>query len=347
MLQRGLRRRFDPLVEREAREADAVRRGPRATCATLPTFTIDPPTARDFDDAISAEELDDGAVRVWVHIADVSAFVPAGSAVDREAFRRGDVACTCPGWWSRCCPRRCPTARARWCPGQDRLAVTVELEFEGAQVRRTAFHRSRDPLRRAARLPAVDAMFAGGEPAAEPGRRRWRPRGGAARARASARRAARWRWSRPSPSSTSPRRARRARRAGRADRVARLIEYLMIAANEAVARPAGDAQARRRCTACTSRPDPARVERLLDQLASLGLPDAAGARAHDGASRRASSWRGRGWRARSAARRPGLHVADPALAQAGALLRRATSATSACARRATATSRRRSAAIPT
>ena len=57
MVHRGLRRRFDPLVEREARERR--RRPPKgaATSATLPTFTIDPPTARDFDDAISAEEL--------------------------------------------------------------------------------------------------------------------------------------------------------------------------------------------------------------------------------------------------------------------------------------------------
>ena len=92
MLQRGLRRRFDPLVEREARLA-ASRPSAGAGARDfrdLTTFTIDPPTARDFDDAISAEELDDGAVRVWVHIADVAAFVRPGSALDREAFRRAN-----------------------------------------------------------------------------------------------------------------------------------------------------------------------------------------------------------------------------------------------------------------
>ena len=56
MLHRGLRRRFDPLVEREAREAEPSAEG-RRDLRDLPTFTIDPPTARDFDDAISAEEL--------------------------------------------------------------------------------------------------------------------------------------------------------------------------------------------------------------------------------------------------------------------------------------------------
>src|SRR5204862_2929334 len=92
MLDRGLRRRFDPAVERAARAA-AERpphgdEGARRDLRALPTFTIDPPTARDFDDAISAEVLEDGAVRVWVHIADVSHYVKPGSAVDREAFRR-------------------------------------------------------------------------------------------------------------------------------------------------------------------------------------------------------------------------------------------------------------------
>ena len=89
MVQRGLRRRFDPLVEREARLASPSTEGRRDLTA-LPTFTIDPPSARDFDDAISAEALDDGAVRVWVHIADVAAFVRPGSALDREAFRRAN-----------------------------------------------------------------------------------------------------------------------------------------------------------------------------------------------------------------------------------------------------------------
>ncbi|PYI92004.1 MAG: ribonuclease R, partial [Verrucomicrobia bacterium] len=53
-------------------------------------ITIDPEDARDFDDAIHVEELSGGAWRVGVHIADVSAYVPPGSALDREARKRGN-----------------------------------------------------------------------------------------------------------------------------------------------------------------------------------------------------------------------------------------------------------------
>jgi DIS3-like exonuclease 2 len=50
--------------------------------------TIDPATARDLDDAISIKELPQGTFRVGVHIADVSHFVPVGTALDDEAQRR-------------------------------------------------------------------------------------------------------------------------------------------------------------------------------------------------------------------------------------------------------------------
>ena len=52
-------------------------------------FTIDPDDAKDFDDAVSLEDLSNGNVRLGVHIADVSAYVHAGSAVDLESLRRG------------------------------------------------------------------------------------------------------------------------------------------------------------------------------------------------------------------------------------------------------------------
>src|SRR5205823_4049070 len=93
MVDRGLRRAFDPAVDHEARDATAPREpdspGARRDLRSLATFTIDPTSARDFDDAISAQALGEDSWRVWVHIADVSAFVPPRSLIDREAYRRG------------------------------------------------------------------------------------------------------------------------------------------------------------------------------------------------------------------------------------------------------------------
>ena len=50
--------------------------------------TIDPPTARDLDDAMSVEKLSNGLWEVGVHIADVSYFVPLGSELDACAAKR-------------------------------------------------------------------------------------------------------------------------------------------------------------------------------------------------------------------------------------------------------------------
>ncbi len=66
-------------------QAIGARRDVRGT----PTFTIDPSDAKDFDDAISVNTRDDGLIELGIHIADVSAYVPKGSSIDKEAYERG------------------------------------------------------------------------------------------------------------------------------------------------------------------------------------------------------------------------------------------------------------------
>lgn len=52
------------------------------------TFTIDPHDAKDFDDALSIEELEDGQYEIGIHIADVSHYVEEGTELDKEAIDR-------------------------------------------------------------------------------------------------------------------------------------------------------------------------------------------------------------------------------------------------------------------
>jgi ribonuclease R len=273
MLDRGLRRRFAGAVEDEAREAaERVSIDDRLDLRALPTFTIDPPTARDFDDAISAEVMDDGAVRVWVHIADVAAHVPAGSLVDREAFRRG-TSVYVPGAVEPMLPEALSNEACSLVPHRDRPAVTVELELDGARTRRSAFHRT--VIRSDARLtyPQVDAIFAGTERAEDP----WAGPLAATRRAAAALQEAREAAGALEVESVEPEFA--FSHEGHVTALVpseqteshRVIEHLMIAANEAVA---ALLEARKLPTLYRvhERPEPARVEHLADRLASLEVP---------------------------------------------------------------------------
>ncbi len=60
----------------------------RKDCRDILTFTIDPVDAKDFDDAISVRNLDNGNYEIGVHIADVSHFVKPGSVLDKVAYER-------------------------------------------------------------------------------------------------------------------------------------------------------------------------------------------------------------------------------------------------------------------
>ncbi len=89
----GLPIQFPKKVEKEAgqikMEITAKDLAERLDLREWDIFTIDPADAKDYDDAISLQQLENGNYLLGVHIADVSHFVPEGSAVDEEARRRG------------------------------------------------------------------------------------------------------------------------------------------------------------------------------------------------------------------------------------------------------------------
>ncbi|TMK68750.1 MAG: RNB domain-containing ribonuclease [Actinobacteria bacterium] len=101
----------------------------RVDLRDLTTFTIDPETAKDFDDALSIREEPEG-LRAWVHIADVSAFVPAGSPLDRGAAERSFTTYV-PGRAAPMLPPELADDRCSLRPYEDRVTVTVELPPTG------------------------------------------------------------------------------------------------------------------------------------------------------------------------------------------------------------------------
>jgi ribonuclease R len=278
MLDRGLRRSFPAGVERAAKEAvervaaDDAGEASRRDLRDLPTFTIDPTTAKDFDDAISAQRLGDDRWRVWVHIADVSAYVRPGSPIDREAYRRG-TSVYVPGLVEPMLPEVLSNGACSLVPGQERLAVTVELDLHGADVTRSAFYRSR--IRSDERLDydQVDRIFAGQEDARAP----WAEPLAAAREASAALRARREAAGALAVESSEPEFTFDG--GGHVQTAApsvqteshQLIEHLMIAANEAVARLLSE-RGVPALYRIHERPTPAAAERLLEQLASLGVP---------------------------------------------------------------------------
>lgn len=94
-------------------------------------YTIDPADARDHDDAVSVRELADGTSEVGVHIADVSFYVKAGSTVDREGLERA----TSVYLVDRVVPMLPESLSNQICslvPGEDRLVVSVLFHIDAA-----------------------------------------------------------------------------------------------------------------------------------------------------------------------------------------------------------------------
>jgi ribonuclease R len=267
-------RGFRASLELEAAEAGTAaesRGGPRRDLTDLPTFTVDPATARDFDDAVSARR-EDGAMRLWVHIADVAAHVPPGSPLDREARRRANSTYA-PGAVEPMLPHALSEEACSLGPGVERLAVTAEIELGSDGVPGSvAFYRSR--IRSDARLDydELDVVFSGRAEAPE----------AVAESLAVAREAAAALGERRGATSVDVESFEPEFRFDSRGNVAgahgvaqteshRLIERLMILANEQVAQ----LLERKRVPAIYrvhAKPDPPRIERLITQLHALEVP---------------------------------------------------------------------------
>ena len=129
----------------------------REDLSRIPLITIDPSDARDHDDAVFAEALEDGW-RVIVAIADVAAFVTEGSVLDREAQKRGNSTY----FPDRVVPMLPEELSADACSLREkeaRACFTVEMEFDTSGTKRK--HRFfRATMRSAAKLSYTEAQNA-------------------------------------------------------------------------------------------------------------------------------------------------------------------------------------------
>lgn len=107
----------------------------RVDARDLAFITIDPPGSRDLDQAVHLERRAGGGYRVRYAIADVGAFVTAGSALDVEVWERG-VTYYLPDARSPLHPHTLGEAAASLLPGEDRPAVlwTIDLDRDGVEV---------------------------------------------------------------------------------------------------------------------------------------------------------------------------------------------------------------------
>ena len=271
---RGMARGFAAALESEAEEATvAAREAPfaRRDLTHLPTFTVDPATARDFDDAVSAEPEGEG-VRLWVHIADVAAHVRPGGGLDSEALRRG-TSTYVPGAVEPMLPPTLSDGACSLAPGVDRLAVTAEIELGGGgELGRVSFYRSH--IRSDARLDydQLDEFFAG---RAEPPPEVAAPLGLARRAAAAL--AARRPLGSLEVESFEPEFSFDADGAVTGARSVpqteahKLIEHLMILTNERVAQLL-EQRGVPTLYRVHEQPEPQRIELLVEQLAALEVP---------------------------------------------------------------------------
>ncbi len=131
----GIPTDFPDAAEKEALKAKPVSLGNRTDLRHLPLFTIDPSDARDHDDAICAlpdpDPKNEGGFIVWVAIADVAHYVRPGSALDKEARKRGNSSYF-PDRVVPMLPEKLSGDLCSLHEGVDRACIAVEIRINAA-----------------------------------------------------------------------------------------------------------------------------------------------------------------------------------------------------------------------
>jgi ribonuclease R len=273
LLDRGLAREFRDQVKHEAAEAAhaaSAHPGARRDLTELATFTVDPATARDFDDAVSARPEGDG-VRLWIHIADVAAHVRPGTALEAEAWARANSTYV-PGAVEPMLPPELSNDACSLAPGVPRLTVTAEISISGGgDVGAVSFYRSR--IRSDARLhyDQLDEIFAGRERPPEPVAAEIELTRGVAASLAGRRPPSAVVVSGSEPEFYFDAGSVVGAREVSQTEAHRLIEHLMILCNEQVAKLLEHRQVPT-LYRVHEEPDPQRVAHLVEQLDGLGVP---------------------------------------------------------------------------
>ncbi len=153
---------FSEAAEAEAEAAKPPTLKGREDLRAIPLVTIDPEDARDHDDAVFAQADDDkanpGGWIVWVAIADVAAYVRAGSALDREAWTKANSVYF-PDRVEPMLPERLSAGLCSLREGEERASMAVRMVF-GADGRKRSHRFVRGLMRSAAKLSYGEAQAA-------------------------------------------------------------------------------------------------------------------------------------------------------------------------------------------
>lgn len=135
---------WPPQVIRQAEEVEpkvtAAERKGKVDIRDLPLVTIDGEDARDFDDAVYAEQLKHGGFRLIVAIADVSHYVPVGTVLDAEAYERS-TSTYFPGFVVPMLPETLSNGICSLNPKVDRLCMVCDMEVDAeGEVQHSKFY---------------------------------------------------------------------------------------------------------------------------------------------------------------------------------------------------------------